>query len=158
MVVVLPAPLCPSRAVICPSYMFMLILSTAVNALFPRPNTCAQAAHSKIILTMFKMHIFVFILFEVFVCWCYFSTFPAWRRIQKVCINTSSNNIIHGVVMLQPETDPLFISSIWQIQHNMKQLILRRQRGRARIKSKSLVCVVPANARGAQQCILCACI
>lgn len=41
-VVVLPAPLWPSRTVICPSYRFRLRSLTAALPLFPTLNTCRE--------------------------------------------------------------------------------------------------------------------
>jgi hypothetical protein len=38
--VVLPAPLCPSSAVICPLYMSRFILLTATFRPLPDPNSC----------------------------------------------------------------------------------------------------------------------
>ena len=42
MVVVLPAPLCPSNTVICPSYMLTRIPATATLRFPPLPNTCKE--------------------------------------------------------------------------------------------------------------------
>lgn len=39
-VVVFPAPLCPNRTVICPSYMFTVKSLTASFTLFPTLKTC----------------------------------------------------------------------------------------------------------------------
>lgn len=48
-VVVFPAPLCPNRTVICPSYMFTVRSFTASFVLFPTLKTCGDHVHELVL-------------------------------------------------------------------------------------------------------------
>lgn len=48
-VVVFPAPLCPNRTVICPSYMFTVKSFTASFVLFPTLKTCEDEVHELVL-------------------------------------------------------------------------------------------------------------